>query len=201
MYSAYNLNKQGNNIQPWYTPFPVWNQSIVPCPVLCCFLTCIEISEEAGKWSDIPISLRIFHSLLWSTQSKVLASLVEQKLMTFFCNSLAFLWSANLGNLIFGSSTFSKTGLNILKFTFHVLLKPSLKNFEHYLLTCEMSATVWWFEHSLALPFFRIGMKTDISQSSGHCWVFQICWHIECSMFTASSFRIWNSSTGIHHLY
>ena len=93
MYSAYNLNKQGNNIQPWYTPFPVWNQSIVPCPVLCCFLTCIEISEEAGKWSDIPISLRIFHSLLWSTQSKVLASLVEQKLMTFFCNSLAFLWS------------------------------------------------------------------------------------------------------------
>ena len=40
-------------------------------------------------------------------------------------------------------------------------------------------------------------MKTDLFQSCGHCWVFQICWHIECSMFTASSFRIWNSSTGI----
>ena len=40
-------------------------------------------------------------------------------------------------------------------------------------------------------------MKTDLSQSCGHCWVFQICWHIECSTFTASSFRIWNSSTGI----
>ena len=40
-------------------------------------------------------------------------------------------------------------------------------------------------------------MKTDLFQSCGHCWTFQICWHIECSTFTASSFRIWNSSTGI----
>ena len=40
-------------------------------------------------------------------------------------------------------------------------------------------------------------MKTDLFQSCGYCWVFQICWHIECSTFTASSFRIWNSSTGI----
>ena len=40
-------------------------------------------------------------------------------------------------------------------------------------------------------------MKTDLFRFCGHCWVFQICWHIECSTFTASSFRIWNSSTGI----
>ena len=40
-------------------------------------------------------------------------------------------------------------------------------------------------------------MKTDLFQSCCHCWVFQICWHIECSTFTASSFSIWNSSTGI----
>ena len=65
------------------------------------------------------------------------------------------------------------------------------------LLACEMSATVRQFEHSLALPFFGIGVKTDLFQSCGHCWVFQICWHIECSTFTASSFRIWKSSTGI----
>ena len=65
------------------------------------------------------------------------------------------------------------------------------------LLACEMSAIVQEFEHSLALPFFGIGMKTDIFHSCGYCWVFQICWHIECSTFTASSFRIWNSSTGI----
>ena len=40
-------------------------------------------------------------------------------------------------------------------------------------------------------------MKTDLFQSCGHCWVFQMCWHIECSTFIASSFRIWKSSTGI----
>ena len=49
----------------------------------------------------------------------------------------------------------------------------------------------------MALPFFGIGMKTDLFQSCGQCWVFQICWHIECCTFTASSFRIWNSSAGI----
>ena len=51
--------------------------------------------------------------------------------------------------------------------------------------------------HSGSLSFFGIGMKTDLFLSCGHCWVFQICCHIECSTFTASSFRIWNSSTGI----
>ena len=40
-------------------------------------------------------------------------------------------------------------------------------------------------------------MKTDLFQSCGHCWILQICWHIECSTFTASSFRIENSSTEI----
>ena len=40
-------------------------------------------------------------------------------------------------------------------------------------------------------------MKTDLFQSCGHCWDFQICWHIEYSTFTASSFRIWHSSTGM----
>ena len=64
-------------------------------------------------------------------------------------------------------------------------------------LAWEMSAIVLLFDHSLALPFLGIGMKTDLFQSCGHCWVFQICWHIECSTFKASSFRIWNSSTGI----
>ena len=64
-------------------------------------------------------------------------------------------------------------------------------------LACELCTIVQWFERSLALPFFGIGMKTDLFQSCGHCCVFQICWHSECSIFTASSFRIWNSSTGI----
>ena len=64
-------------------------------------------------------------------------------------------------------------------------------------LVCEMSAIVWEFEHSLALPFFGTGMKTDLFQSYGQSWVFHICWHIECSTFTTSSFRNWNNSTGI----
>ena len=68
------------------------------------------------------------------------------------------------------------------------------------LLACEMSPVVQKFEHSLALPFLGIRMKTDLFQSCAHGWVFQICWHIECSTFTASSLRIWNSSAGIPSL-
>ena len=49
MYTAYKLNKQGDNIQPWNTPFPIWNQFVVQCPVLTCFLTCLQISQEAGQ--------------------------------------------------------------------------------------------------------------------------------------------------------
>ena len=62
-----------------------------------------------------------------------------------------------------------------------------------------MSAILQWFERFLALTFFGIGIKTDLFQSCGHCWVFHICWHIECSTFTASSVRIWNSSLEFHH--
>ena len=68
MYSAYRLNKHGDNIQPWHTPFPIWNQSIVPCPVLTVASgPAYKFLRRQIKWSGIPISLRIFHSLLWST--------------------------------------------------------------------------------------------------------------------------------------
>ena len=103
----------------------------------------------------------------------------------------------DVGNLISGSSAFSKTSLNIWNFMVQILLKPGLENFEHYFtgvwddFNC---AIVWAFG---ALPFFRIGINTNLFQSCGHCRVLQICWHIECSTYTASSIRIWNSSTGI----
>ena len=68
------------------------------------------------------------------------------------------------------------------------------------LIGCAMSAVVQQFQHSLILPFFGIEMNTDIFQSYGHCWAFQICWYIECSTLTASAFRIWKSLTGIPSL-
>ena len=89
----------------------------------------------------------------------------------------------DIGNLISGSSTFSKSSLYILKSLVRILLKPSLEDFEHYTANMgnECNCKVIW-------AFFGIGMKTDLFQSCGHCWVFQI---------TVSSFRIWNSSAGI----
>ena len=101
----------------------------------------------------------------------------------------------DVGNLISGSSGFSKSSLNIRKFMVHILLKPGLENFQHYFTGAwdECNCVVVW-------AFFGIGMKTDLFQSCGHCWAFQICWHIECSTFTASSFKIWNSLTGISSL-
>ena len=54
------------------------------------------------------------------------------------------------------------------------------------------SLSILWHCLSLGLEW-----KLTFSSPVGHCWVFQICWHIECSTFTASSFRTWNSSTGI----
>ena len=113
----------------------------------------------------------------------------------FFWNSLAFfviqqmlaIWSS-------GSSAFSKSSL---KFSVHVLFKPGLENFEHYFSSVwdEWNCVVVWT--FLTLPFFGIGMKTDLFQSCGHCWIFHICWHIEGSTWTASSLNIWNSLAGI----
>ena len=69
MYSAYKLNKQGDSIQPWRNPFPVWNQSIVPCPVLtvASWPRYRFLRRQVG-WSSSLISLRVFHILLWFTQ-------------------------------------------------------------------------------------------------------------------------------------
>ena len=73
MYSAYKLNKHGDNMQTWRTPFPVWNHSVVPCPVLTVFSwPAYTFLRRKVRSSGIPISWRIFHSLLWSTQSKAL---------------------------------------------------------------------------------------------------------------------------------
>ena len=59
----------------------------------------------------------------------------------------------------------------------------------------EYNCTVVWAFFGIAI--FAIGMKTDLFQSCGPCWVFQICWYIKCSTLTTSSFRSWNSSAEI----
>ena len=105
--------------------------------------------------------------------------------------------TADVGNLISGSSAFSKTSLNMWKFTVHVLLKPGLENIKHPFTRvwdeCNCSV-VWTF---FGIAFLWNWNENHIFQSYGHCWVFQICWYIECSTFTISPFRSWKDSTGI----
>ena len=70
IYSSYELNKQGDNIQRCWTPFPILNQSIVPYPVLTvASWSAHRFLRRQVRLSGIPISFRIFHSFLWSTQS------------------------------------------------------------------------------------------------------------------------------------
>ena len=62
------INKQGDNIQPWRTPFPIWSQSVFSCPVLTIASSpAYRFLKMQVRWSGTPISLRIFHNLLWST--------------------------------------------------------------------------------------------------------------------------------------
>ena len=76
MYSACKLNKQGENIQPWHTPFPIWSQSVVPCPVLTvASWPTYRFLRMQVRWSSIPISKNfpqfvvITHSQrLWRSQ-------------------------------------------------------------------------------------------------------------------------------------
>ena len=115
----------------------------------------------------------------------------------FFWNSLAFSMIQRMLAIWSLVPLPYKTSLNIWKFMVHVLLKPGLENFEHYFTSVwdECNCVVVW-------AFFGIAFLWDWNENWPFpvlwpCWVFQICWHIECSTFTASSFRIWNSSTGI----
>ena len=156
----------------------------------CCFLTCIQISQEAGQVVWYSHLSQNFPQFIVTHTVKGFGIVNKAEVDVFLELSCFFDDLADVGNLISGSSAFSKTSLNIWKLTVHVLLKPGLENFEHYFITmwdeCNC-AVVWPF---FGIAFFEIGMKTALFQSCGHCWVFQICWHIECSTFTASSFRI-----------
>ena len=69
MYSACKLNKRSENIQPWYTAFPVLKQPIVPCLILTvASWLAYRFLRRQVRWSGIPITSRIFYTFLWSTQ-------------------------------------------------------------------------------------------------------------------------------------
>ena len=108
-------------------------------PVCCsmsssnyCFLTCIQISQEAGQviWYS-----HLFQNILQFIMIHTVKAfgIVNKAEVDVFLELSCFLHDpSNVGNLISYSSAFSKTNLNIWKFTVHVLLKPVLENFEHY---------------------------------------------------------------------
>ena len=150
------------------------------------------------RWSVIPISLRIFHFVVVQ-KVKGFGIVNKAEIDVFLKLSCFFNDPTDVGNLISGSSAFSKSSLNIWKFTYYWSLAWRILSIT--LLVCEMSAIVRYFEHFLTLCFFEIGMKTDLFPSCGHCWVFQICSHIECSTFTASSSRIEIAQLEFHHLH
>ena len=162
----------------------------------CRFLNCIQIFQEAGQVVWYSHLFQNFPQFVVIHTVKGFGVVNEADLDVFLEFSCFVYNPTDVGNLISGSSAFSKSNLNIWKFLVHVLLKPSLENFEHYF------ASMWnKCNYAVVRTFFDITLlwdsKTDLFQSCDHCWVFQICWHIECSTLTTSSFRIWNSSAGI----
>ena len=167
MYSAYKLNKQGDNTQPWYTPFPIWNQSLVPCLVLTVASWPAHRSlKRQVRWSGISISFRIFQFVVVHT-IKSFGIINKAEVDVFLDLSCFFDDPADAGNLISGSSAFSKSSLNIWKFTVHKLLKPGLENFEHYITSvwddCNCAA-VW--------AFFGIVFLWDWNEN----WPFPVLW-------------------------
>ena len=149
--------------KPWHTPLPILNQSVVPCPVLTCFLICIQVSQKAGKVVWYSISLRIFHSL-WIHRVKGF-SIVDEAEVDVFLEFPCFLHDpTDVSNLISGSSASSKWSLYIWNFTVNILQKPSLKDFEHNLVSM-------WNEHncSIVWTFFGILLLNWHPPVLGHC--------------------------------
>ena len=104
MYSAYKLNKQGDNIQPWCTPFPIWNQSVVPCPVLTvASWSAYRFLKRRIRWSGIPISFRIFQFIVIHIVKGF--GIVNKAEIDIFLELSCFVHDpANVANLISGSS-------------------------------------------------------------------------------------------------
>ena len=114
----------------------------------CCFLTCIQISQEAGQVDWYSHLLQNFPQFIVIHTVKSFCIVDKAEIDVFLELSCFFHDPADVGNLTSGSSAFSKTSLKIWKFMVHVLLKPGLENFEHYFTSmwdvCN-GAVVWAF--------------------------------------------------------
>ena len=135
----------------------------------CCFLICIQISQEAGQvvwyshlFQNFPQFVVIFTVTGFSIVN-------EAEIDLFLKFSWFFYDSTAVCNLISGSSAFSKTSLNIWKFIVYVLLKPGLENFEHYF-------TSMWDECNCAVvwAFFGIAFLWDWNEN----WPFPFLWPV-----------------------
>ena len=131
----------------------------------CCFLTCIQVSQEAGQvvwyshlFQNFPVYCDPHSRRLWHSQ--------ESRNRCFLELSCFFVDPVDVGNLTSGSS-FSKTSLIIWKFTVQVLLKPGLENFEHYFTSVwdECNCAVVW-------TFFGIAFLWDWNEN----WPFAVLW-------------------------
>ena len=148
----------------------------------CCFLTCTQISQDAGQVVWYFHLLKSFPQFVVIHTVKGFGVVSKAEINVFLELSCFFDDPMDVGNLISGSSPFSKSSSNIWKFTVHLLLKPGLENFEHYFASMwdECNCAVVWTFFGIA---FLWDWKIDLLQSCGHCWVFQICWHIIVQRF------------------
>ena len=132
----------------------------------CCFLACIQISQEAGQvvwYSHLLKTVRQFVVIHTVKGFSVVSEVVVDVFLEFSC---FFHDPTDVGNLSSGSCAFSKSSLNIWKFLVHLLLKPSLENFEHYFVSMwnEFSCVVW--------TFFGTAFLWDWNES----WPFPVLW-------------------------
>ena len=105
---------------------------MVPCPVLTVVLTCTQISQEAGKVAWYSHLFQNFPQFVVIHTVKGFGIVNKAEADVFLELSCFFDDSTDVGNLVSGSSAFSKSSLNTWKFLVHVLLNPCLEDFEHY---------------------------------------------------------------------
>ena len=142
----------------------------------CCFFTCMQISQEAGKVVWYSHLLKNFPQFVVIHTVKGFG-IVSEALDVFLEFSCFFCDPVDVGNLISGSSPFSKFSLNIWNFSVHMVLKPSFENFEHYFASMwnECNCVVVW-------TFFGIALIWDWNGN----WSFPDLWPLLSGILSAT---------------